>query len=203
MNKLELYLIRHGMTKCNEKKLYCGHSDVSLSENGIIALKKIKKDILIKECERYFTSGFKRTNETLEILFKKLEYKVIAGFSEYNFGDFEMKSYNDLKEDKAYINWIMDNVGDVKCPNGESKAEYRKRVEDTFNSFIEKLYKDNVNSALLVTHGGTIGTILEIFYDNSKNYYDYQPKCGCGYKLIIENKENNKYKIKEIEKIGW
>ncbi len=29
-----IYLIRHGKTYCNENKLYCGISDVPLSEEG-------------------------------------------------------------------------------------------------------------------------------------------------------------------------
>ena len=33
--------------------------------------------------------------------------------------------------------------------------------------FIKKCFTENRNEAILVCHGGTIGTILEIFYDDS------------------------------------
>ena len=32
--KKKIYLIRHGKTYCNEKQLYCGKTDIDLSESG-------------------------------------------------------------------------------------------------------------------------------------------------------------------------
>ncbi len=128
MYKLEVYLIRHGKTTCNEKKLYCGVSDIHLSIDGKRELLEFKAlsdsnkleqlDISTSKfkypkCEKYYTSGAKRANETFEILYPKIEYEVINEFFEYNFGDFEMKSYDMLKENQTYINWIMDKEGKV------------------------------------------------------------------------------------------
>ena len=208
MYKLELYLIRHGKTLCNEQKLYCGSSDIHLSENGkreLLELKALsdlnnqneknlskseKLDIdntnfKYPKCEKYYTSGAKRANETLEILYPEVEYECIKEFFEYNFGDFEMKSYDMLKENELYINWIMDLKGKVSGFNGESKAEYRERISSAFNKFINKCISENLKSVLLVSHGGTIGTILELFYSNEKSFYEWQPSCGLGYKLVV------------------
>ena len=208
MYKLELYLIRHGKTLCNEQKLYCGSSDIHLSENGkreLLELKALsdlnnqneknlskseKLDIdntnfKYPKCEKYYTSGAKRANETLEILYPEVEYECIKEFFEYNFGDFEMKSYDMLKENELYINWIMDLKGKVSGFNGESKAEYRERISSAFNKFINKCISENLKSVLLVSHGGTIGTILELFYSNEKSFYEWQPPCGLGYKLVV------------------
>lgn len=215
MYKLELWLIRHGKTKCNEKRLYCGVSDVSLSEVGKRELEEFKnlsdlnisKEININlpenlnesinafkypKCESYYTSGAKRANETFEILYPKVKYEVIKGFLEYNFGDFEMKSYEMLKDNDKYINWIMDNEGKVTGFNGESKLEYRERISNAFKIFLNRCKLENIKSALLVSHGGTIGTILEIFYSNDKSFYEWQPQCGLGYKLtvLLDSKEN-------------
>lgn len=211
MYKLDLYLIRHGKTICNEQKLYCGVSDISLSTSGKLELLKLKKlserntycrDLHITndsyntftypKCEKYYTSGAKRANETFEILYPNISYGIIKEFWEYNFGDFEMKSYKMLKEDMSYINWIMDNDGSVIISNGESKRNYRIRIGDAFKSFINKCSYENTKSALIVSHGGTIGTILELFYSNEKSFYEWQPECGLGYKLKIlydKNKE--------------
>ena len=69
MNKLMLSLIRHGKTEANEKHLYCGKSDIHLSENGINELNDIKSSIKYPECNNFFSSGAKRANETLEIFY--------------------------------------------------------------------------------------------------------------------------------------
>lgn len=199
MYKLELYLIRHGKTICNENRLYCGTSNPSLSDGGKEELLKLKKDIKYPICNKYFTSGAKRSNETFEILYPNIKYEILTGFSEYNFGDFEMKSYEVLKEKKEYINWITDEIGEVSCPNGESKREYRDRVKNEFIDFIKRCEIENIESSVIVSHGGTIGTILELFYNKNKNFYEWQPKCGNGYKLIITIDE--KINIDKVEEV--
>ena len=178
MSSIEVYLIRHGRTICNEKRLYCGKTDVSLSEQGIKELKTLKSIMRYPRCNKYFTSGAVRANETFKILYEDESYEELSGFFEYDFGDFEMKSYEDLKENKLY----------------------KKRIKKEFNNFIEAINSNGYESVLLISHGGTIGTILECFYDNSKNFYSWQPKCGEGYKIIIEF-ENNNFIIKEVLEI--
>lgn len=200
MNKLMLSLIRHGKTEANEKHLYCGKSDIHLSENGINELNDIKSSIKYPECNNFFSSGAKRANETLEILYTKKLYREINEFWEYDFGDFEMKSYEMLKENKEYINWITDKDGQVSCPNGESKTQYRERIKEAFNNLVEKCYKESISTVVLVCHGGTIGTILEIFYDNSKSFYEHQPSFGRGYTLTLEKKDKE-FKIIKIDNI--
>lgn len=206
MYKLELYLIRHGKTHCNENRLYCGTSDIELSNIGKIELSELKdlsdlnssyESSLTKledesvnifkypKCERYYTSGAKRANETFKILYPEVKYEVIKEFWEYNFGDFEMKSYEMLKANEVYISWIIDSEGKVTGFNGESKLEYRERICTAFRSFLKACKSENIKSALLVSHGGTIGTILEMFYSNEKTFYEWQPQCGLGYKLIV------------------
>ena len=70
-----------------------------------------------------------------------------------------------------------DKDGQVSCPNGESKIQYRERIKEAFNNLVEKCYKESISTAVLISHGGTIGTILEVFYDSSKSFYEYQPAC--------------------------
>ena len=45
MNKIEIILIRHGKTIANEKRLYCGKTDLSLSNSGVVELKKLKESL--------------------------------------------------------------------------------------------------------------------------------------------------------------
>lgn len=183
MNKINLYLVRHGKTEGNEKRLYCGYTDLSLSSNGVEELKKLRG--LYNKCDFYYTTGLKRTNETLNILFDSDNFLVEDGFKEYNFGDFEMKGYEELKHKKEYIDWLEDTSGSYIVPNGESKNIYRERIKDTFKKFIKNLAKENKENVALVCHGGTIGTILQQFYDKEKDLFYWQPSCGRGYLLEI------------------
>ena len=78
MNEIKLYLIRHGKTYCNEKNLYCGKSDIDLTENGINELKENTKKNKYPNCDFYFTSGAKRANQTLEILCPGNKYNILS-----------------------------------------------------------------------------------------------------------------------------
>ena len=176
-----IYLIRHGRTKANEQHLYCGSTDLELTEQGIAALKALCYQI---HPQRILTSGMKRTEQTLETLFGAVEHEVHPGFREVDFGDFEMKSYEQLKELPAYQAWITgDNMKNVP-PNGESGEEMTRRVMAAFREIC-----DSEGDTLVVTHGGVIAAILsELFPEEGKNRYQWQPKPGHGYGI-----SNGKY----------
>lgn len=197
MNSIILYLIRHGKTKCNEERRYCGSTNVSLSELGRKELKERRDKLKYPTCKLNFTSGAKRANETFELIYPDVNYKENKDFWEYNFGDFELKTYDMLKQDQRYIDWICDKSSEVACPNGESRKEFYTRLKNAFISFLGDLKLNGENEALVVCHGGTIGTLLELFYDGGKDFYSYQPKCGGGYKLKINIDEEVKMEILE------
>ena len=120
-----LYLIRHGRTPANDAHLYCGSTDLPLSEEGRKELQSLHYDI---SPQKILTSGMKRTEETLSILFGDLPHEVNREFREIDFGAFEMKSYEDLKEDPSYQAWITgDNDRNVP-PGGESGQQMTERV---------------------------------------------------------------------------
>ena len=172
---MTVYLIRHGKTEANEKWLYCGSTDLSLSEKGREELFQIHYDI---KNVRFLTSGMKRTNETLQILFGDVPYDVDTRFREVNFGFFEMLSYDELKDTLEYQLWCTGNNEANVPPGGESGQQMKQRV---LRAFFE-LQGD----VCIVTHGGVIAAIMEqLFPEEGKNRYEWQPKNGEGY--ILEN----------------
>ena len=173
--EMTIYLIRHGKTKANEKHLYCGSTDLPLSNVGRAELKHLQYDI---KNVRFITSGMKRTNETLQILFGDVPYEVDPRFREVDFGIFEMRSYEELKDTPEYQAWLTgDNEANIP-PNGESGVQMKKRILEAFSDIKE--------DACIVTHGGVIAALMEhLFPKENKNRYEWQSKNGCGY--IIAN----------------
>ena len=177
----ELYLIRHGRTEANEKWLYCGSTDLFLSEKGAEDLNGISYDVPADTL--FITSGMRRTEQTLKILFGDVPHRIDARFREVDFGVFEMKSYESLKEQEDYQTWISgDNEKNVP-PKGESGEQMKIRVLKG----LEDVQKEE-RSVVLVCHGGVIAAIMEHLYPNeNKNRYLWQPKPGHGY-LIKDGK---------------
>lgn len=169
-----VYLIRHGATRANENRLYCGSTDVPLSEAGAAALRGLCYNL---RPERYVTSGMKRTNETLHILFGDVPFREDAAFREVSFGAFEMRSYEELKNDPAYGVWLTGDNEENVPPGGESGAAMRKRVLPAFWELLAQ-----PGDTVLVTHGGVIAAIMAaLFPSEGKNRYQWQPRPGEGY----------------------
>lgn len=171
-----IYLIRHGKTRANEAHLYCGSTDLPLSEAGKAELVKLHYGVTP---ERFLTSGMRRTNETLRILFGDVPFTPVPEFREVDFGAFEMHSYEELRENADYQRWITgDNEKNVP-PGGESGARMTARVTAAFSA-LRQLPGDTV----LVTHGGVIAAIMAFcFPKENKTRYQWQPAPGHGYVL--------------------
>lgn len=171
--KMTIYLIRHGKTVANERHLYCGQTDLGLSKAGAEELRAINYDI---DNVRFITSGMKRTEETLHILFGLKPHLREPRFREVNFGIFEMHSYGQLKDTAAYQAWLSgDNETNIP-PDGESGAQMTARVLEAF----AEIKTDTV----IVTHGGVIAAIMAFLFPNEpKSRYDWQPQPGHGYAI--------------------
>ena len=176
---MTIYLIRHGKTEANERHLYCGSTDLSLSKSGREELCKLNYDI---EQVRFLISGMKRTRETMEILFGDVPYEVDDRFREVDFGVFEMQSYENLKDRPDYQTWLSgDNEANIP-PRGESGQQMRARVLAALADIQE--------NTCIITHGGVIAAIMEsLFPQEGKNRYQWQPKPGCGYAVWADGYE--------------
>ena len=170
---MTIYLIRHGKTKANERRLYCGSTDLPLSQVGREELSSIRYDI---SGVRFLTSGMARANETMELLFPGVPYEIDPRFREVDFGAFEMHSYEQLKDDPAYRAWLSgDNEANVP-PGGESGQQMTERVLSAF--------ADIRTDTCIVTHGGVIAAIMAaMFPQEGKHRYQWQPKNGGGWIL--------------------
>ncbi len=71
---------------------------------------------------------------------------------ELDFGEWEMRSWDDISDSKHASLWFDDFLN-VACPGGESYKGLLRRVED----FIHDLKKEYVDGkVLIVTHGGVV-----------------------------------------------
>ncbi len=175
-----LYLIRHGKTEANLQHRYCGATDLPLSEAGREELKGLHYEI---SNVRFLTSGMLRTEQTLAALFGDVPHEKRPAFQEVDFGIFEMHTYEELKNDPAYLDWITgDNMANVP-PKGESGNQMLARI-------LAALQELRQEDTVLVTHGGVIAAIMEhLFPEENKSRYQWQPDPGHGYLI-----EGNSYR---------
>ena len=89
--------------------------------------------------------------------------------------------------EKEYQDWIASG-GMGKFPGGEDPKDFIKRCADTFEDCADRflLSPGMPDSAAALVHGGTIMSILSVFGDRSKAYYDWHVPCGGGFRLLLD-----------------
>ena len=180
---MKLYLIRHGKTVANEHHLYCGSTDIPLSEQGIEELQRLHYEVS-NNC-RFLTSGMIRTEQTLYHLFGDVVHRVDKRFREMDFGLFEMHSYEELKCRKDYQEWISGDNESKAPPMGESGVQMTERVLAGLDDLLREQ-----EDIVLVTHGGVIAAIMQhLFPIEEKNRYQWQPVPGSGYVITSDGYE--------------
>lgn len=169
-------LLRHGVTEANRLHRYCGSTDLPLDEEALAAFRERRLHYPDPAGYRVLTSGMLRTEQTLRELYGDLPHEIAPAFREIDFGAFENKSYDDLKDDPAYQAWLAGDNEQNPCPGGESGARMARRVLAAWDALTE--------DTLLVTHGGVIACIMaHLFPGEGKSRYQWQPAPFEGYLL--------------------
>lgn len=179
---MKLALIRHGATEGNERRLYYGRTDLPLSEKGIRDLARLRGNGGYPAAARYYTSGMRRTEQTLELLYGPVPHTALPELREMDFGAFEMKSYEQLRDDPAYRAWISgDNEANI-CPGGESGRQLLARARRGVAELL-----DREEDAAAVVHGGVIACLMaDWFPEAGRNRYEWTPQPGCGFLVRFE-----------------
>ena len=91
---MKLTLLRHGETDGSRRDLYYGAADIPALPESLAALHE--NAAAYPRAARYYTSGLLRTEQTLAALYGDVPHVQLPGLREMDFGDFEMKSYQQL-----------------------------------------------------------------------------------------------------------
>lgn len=188
---MKLILIRHGKTSASAAHVYCGSTDLALSAEGIADLQLKKKNLPYPGAAgfRIITSGMRRCEATLSLLYGALPHETVSDFREMDFGAFEMRSYAEMKSEREYLSWIEGDSEANPTPGGESGAAMRARVL----AATERVLKTG-RDTLIITHGGPIAAIMAyLFPKENKNRYEWQPEPGRGY--AVDTAQNRYFAI--------
>lgn len=146
---MRLYLIRHGETEWNRRKLLQGSMDIPLNENGLAVARQTAEGL--REAgmrfDRIYSSPLVRAHKTAQILCPGQEIQTDHRLREISFGDLEGTScltVTDLP---------------MPTPGGESSQDLQSRAME----FLREVMEDPENQGkqiLISAHGGVIRSVL-------------------------------------------
>ena len=182
---LLLTIVRHGQTNANKERLMQGWADIPLNDIGVKQAQAAGKALKQIEFHHAFSSDLQRAFKTCQLILEENQRSTIFGedvkkdklLRERNFGVFEGKSYDLVAE-------FREKYGEYHpIENGESGVDVENRIHEFLQSLLELDNTDeNVQSILIVSHGGFITKMLSVMFNemactlspNIKNVPDFK-----------------------------
>ncbi len=154
MNKLTLYLLRHGESKANVDRIFAARKiDPPLTERGIKQAMMQAEALKEMEFSTIYSSPLLRAQHTARIInnYHKLDIKTVDYLYEVDVGDLDAEDQKDPEKWSIYsdvINKWDQNLKHIAFPNGEALDDVERRL----NRFIKNLETEDGKPILVVGH---------------------------------------------------
>jgi broad specificity phosphatase PhoE len=143
VERVILFLIRHGETEWSLSGRHTGRTDIPLTEQGEQNARTLGDRLRATTFLRVFTSPMQRARRTCELAGLTPVAEVEPDLAEWNYGDYEGLHSLDIR--RARPDWNLFRDG---CPRGEMPAQ----VSDRADRLIARLRMLDGNIALF-SHG--------------------------------------------------
>jgi len=178
---MELLLIRHGTTRGNQEKRFIGVTDEPLARSG----EELARQTSLPAVEHVYRSPLRRCAQTAALLWPGVGETVIEELRETDFGPFEGRNHEELKDDPLYLRWLS-QWGTGSAVAGESEKAARARACEGLARLLAHAVANGFERAGVVSHGGTLRNLLWTYGRPAReSYYDWAlPNCG-GYRVAV------------------
>ena len=151
------YIMRHGQTDWNARKIYMGSQDIPLNERGKMQAIEASTKIKTLGIKKIFSSDLSRAHETAEIIANELGLDVIKShfLREASAEAIESKSYYEGSEEEKLLTDIW--YGKLTLQGCEKWEDVALRAI----AFIIKAMENFESPILFVSHGGVHRAIWE------------------------------------------
>jgi alpha-ribazole phosphatase len=184
---VDLFLVRHGITDWNREKRYLGHTDRGVLTHELYRLSALREELGKRSFDYVFTSDLLRCRETVSYLGYGSAACPDKRLRELNFGEWEGKTYEELKDNDHYRRWLND--WEHECPpDGESGGGFAARVEDFIHERFLHMSENYNARVLLLTHGGVIRYLLTRF-KATETFWERSIQHGQGIRISLIREE--------------
>ncbi|WP_251551836.1 histidine phosphatase family protein [Neobacillus muris] len=176
-DRVVIALFRHGMTVENQRKAYLGWNDSPLCQEAA-------RLACSKEYEGYFSSDLQRCVLTAKRLFSPSHFQLLKEFREMDFGEWEGKTYEQLKSIEHYQRWLSDPFH-ICPPKGESFEQFSSRVQSGWKKLTAELISKKLQSCAVITHGGVIKYLLSVYAPREQDFWSWHTPYYQGFELCF------------------
>lgn len=189
--RLELVVVRHGLTAWNRERRYQGQRDIPLLlPEALPDLDRLRNHLANVPFDAVHCSDLVRCRQTLAHVWegRKGTAHFDARLRELDFGDYEGKTYDQLKDDIGYRAWI-DSRGEQAPPGGESAGELWARLSGWLVALLDESLAKGYGRVLVVSHGGAIRELRRRL--EAVDFWDGTVGQAQGRRFIFEHQEGD------------
>lgn len=155
---MQLYMIRHGESMTNMKKLHSGWAQVSLSKKGIEDARRAGLTLQGITFDKVYCSDLLRAKQTADIALPGIIREESMLLREINVGSLSGKSFQECQAEYGESYFENKKKSDYKAYGGEDDAQLRMRVEQ----FVRMLEQTSYETVAVFCHEGVIRMMLDI-----------------------------------------
>ncbi len=180
--RLRLLLARHGEVEANRYGKFLGRTDLPLTDIGKIQAQCLSEDLVEESLAAIYSSPLRRASETAKTiaLHHHCPLHVDDRLMEQDFGRWEGFTFEQVAQrfPQDFVAWQAD--ANLAGPTGgEILPQVVNRVVDLYN---EILVQHEIETVLLVAHGGVINALLCTLLQTTLHWlwaYRTQPGTLC------------------------
>lgn len=184
MVNYQLHFIRHGTTQGNLEGRYIGSTDLPLCPQGRRELEALLDTREYPKVQAVYVSPLLRCRQTAELLYPESWVRVVDQLREYDFGEFEGKSMQELAETGAFPLWVTNSLRTAP-PGGEDPVAFTQRILQGLQAVFYDMMEQRITSAAVVTHGGVITSLLSAVAMPRQPYSRWLVENGCGFTVVM------------------
>lgn len=166
----KMILVRHGQTVWNLEMKYQGHTDIALTAKGLKQARLVAKRLRNEKVAAVYASDLSRAYITAENIAALFSLPVIAmpELREISFGEWEGLTYTNINQGwPEVMAELFASPDHVQIPGGETFRELKARAAKAVKKIVLRHPDETV---VVVSHGGTIRTLLCDALDINLNY---------------------------------
>lgn len=180
-SKKSIYLIRHGQVRGYEKFPVYGHTDVDLTETGILQLQQMSERLRLVEIQAIYSSDLNRSVMGARQIAQHHDVPLYAlpELRESYFGDWEGLTLEEIRTNyPEELEKRQTNLVDFQPPGGgESLADFSDKITNCFSRILEK---HNGGNIAIIAHGGVNRVILcNALGMNLSRMFNIHQEYGC------------------------
>lgn len=166
-----LYLVRHGQTAANQRRLLQGSTDHPLDELGRRQVTLIADRLAkLPPVDAIITSPLQRAVVTASTIGHRLGIEPVIrhALTELDFGQWENREFTEMiaEDPHTAARFLDHNDFDVGWPGGETRRAFYDRVWLAFTAILDDYRRHRV---IVVAHGGVLGAFLAMVQGRSPN----------------------------------